>query len=99
MPGFYEFFCGGMARAGLEPEWRCLFANDIDERKGAHIAEAARLMGLPHSYVLPSRPADAFHPAGDGVATPNVRFLSENLLLPLVSRRGACDLPLRAKSV
>ena len=35
MPGFYEFFCGGgMARAGLEPEWRCLFANDIDKRKG-----------------------------------------------------------------
>jgi DNA (cytosine-5)-methyltransferase 1 len=39
MPSFYEFFCGGgMARAGLEPEWRCLFANDIDPRKGAAYA-------------------------------------------------------------
>ena len=39
MPGFYEFFCGGgMARAGLEPEWRCLFANDVDARKGAAYA-------------------------------------------------------------
>jgi DNA (cytosine-5)-methyltransferase 1 len=39
MPGFYEFFCGGgMARAGLEPEWRCLFANDVDRRKGAAYA-------------------------------------------------------------
>jgi DNA (cytosine-5)-methyltransferase 1 len=39
MPGFYEFFCGGgMARAGLEPEWRCLFANDIDPRKGSAYA-------------------------------------------------------------
>ena len=39
MPGFYEFFCGGgMARAGLEPEWRCLFANDNDPRKGAAYA-------------------------------------------------------------
>src|SRR5579863_765374 len=39
MPGFYEFFCGGgMARAGLEPEWRCLFANDFDPRKGAAYA-------------------------------------------------------------
>jgi DNA (cytosine-5)-methyltransferase 1 len=39
MPDFYEFFCGGgMARAGLEPEWRCLFANDIDPRKGAAYA-------------------------------------------------------------
>ena len=33
---FYEFFCGGgMARAGLGPEWTCLFANDNDQRKGA----------------------------------------------------------------
>jgi DNA (cytosine-5)-methyltransferase 1 len=39
MPGFYEFFCGGgMARAGLEPEWRCLFANDVDPRKGSAYA-------------------------------------------------------------
>jgi DNA (cytosine-5)-methyltransferase 1 len=36
IPGFYDFFCGGgMARAGLGPEWRCLFANDVDPRKGA----------------------------------------------------------------
>jgi len=33
-PGFYEFFAGGgMARAGLGPGWRCLFANDVDRRK------------------------------------------------------------------
>ncbi len=35
MPGFYEFFAGGgMARAGLGPRWSCLFANDVDARKG-----------------------------------------------------------------
>ncbi|MDY6923233.1 MAG: DNA (cytosine-5-)-methyltransferase [Pseudomonadota bacterium] len=35
MPSFYEFFAGGgMARAGLGPEWTCLFANDFDARKG-----------------------------------------------------------------
>jgi DNA (cytosine-5)-methyltransferase 1 len=34
MPDFYEFFAGGgMARIGLGPDWRCLFANDIDEKK------------------------------------------------------------------
>jgi DNA (cytosine-5)-methyltransferase 1 len=33
---FYEFFAGGgMARAGLGESWKCLFANDIDEKKGA----------------------------------------------------------------
>ncbi|MBV9289478.1 MAG: DNA cytosine methyltransferase [Hyphomicrobiales bacterium] len=31
---FYEFFAGGgMARAGLGANWRCLFANDFDARK------------------------------------------------------------------
>lgn len=35
MPTFYEFFAGGgMARAGLGSKWTCLFANDIDFKKG-----------------------------------------------------------------
>jgi DNA (cytosine-5)-methyltransferase 1 len=34
LPNFYEFFAGGgMARAGLGPGWRCLFANDFDHKK------------------------------------------------------------------
>jgi DNA (cytosine-5)-methyltransferase 1 len=60
--------------------------------------EAARLMGLPDAYALPSRATDAFHLLGDGVATPAVRFLSENLLLPLVSDRLESGPALRAKS-
>lgn len=35
MGTYYEFFAGGgMARAGLGPEWQCLFANDISTKKG-----------------------------------------------------------------
>jgi DNA (cytosine-5)-methyltransferase 1 len=35
-PTFLEFFAGGgMARAGFGARWKCLFANDIDARKGA----------------------------------------------------------------
>jgi DNA (cytosine-5)-methyltransferase 1 len=35
MHSFYEFFAGGgMARAGLGPDWNCLFANDFDFKKG-----------------------------------------------------------------
>ncbi len=34
MRNFYEFFAGGgMVRAGLGQEWRCLFANDFDRKK------------------------------------------------------------------
>lgn len=39
MPTFYEFFAGGgMARAGLGRNWRCLFANDFDPKKGVTYA-------------------------------------------------------------
>jgi DNA (cytosine-5)-methyltransferase 1 len=39
MPSFYEFFAGGgMARAGLGKGWDCLFANDIDQKKGTSYA-------------------------------------------------------------
>lgn len=36
MLDFYEFFSGGgMARIGLGQGWRCLFANDMDDKKAA----------------------------------------------------------------
>ena len=47
--------------------------------------EAARLMGLPESYVLPEKYNEAYHLAGDGVVVPVVRFLSVNLLGPLLA--------------
>lgn len=35
MAHFYEFFAGGgMARSGLGERWSCIFANDIDSKKG-----------------------------------------------------------------
>jgi DNA (cytosine-5)-methyltransferase 1 len=54
--------------------------------------EAARLMGLPENYQLPERYNDAYHLIGDGVATPVVRFLSDNLLSPLLAAHGAMKL-------
>ena len=33
---FYEFLAGaGMVRAGLGARWRCLFANDFDQKRAA----------------------------------------------------------------
>jgi DNA (cytosine-5)-methyltransferase 1 len=48
--------------------------------------EAARLMGLPESYVLPSNYNDAYHLAGDGVVVPVVRFLAEHVLERLCNK-------------
>ena len=47
--------------------------------------EAARLMGLPDSYVLPRTTTGALHVAGDGVAVPVVRWLARELLEPLLA--------------
>jgi DNA (cytosine-5)-methyltransferase 1 len=49
--------------------------------------EAARLMGLPDTYRLPSRYNEAYHLLADGVVVPVVRFLAQQLLEPLL----ACD--------
>ena len=45
--------------------------------------EAARLMGVPDTYVLPANYNDAYHLFGDGLAVPVVRWLNRHLLLPL----------------
>jgi DNA (cytosine-5)-methyltransferase 1 len=49
--------------------------------------EAARLMGVPDSYPLPSGYNDAYHLFGDGVAVPVVKWLENHLLLPLADSK------------
>lgn len=61
--------------------------------------EAARLMGLPDSYKLPTNYNDAYHVAGDGLVVPAVRHLADHLLTPLIeSNRPQTVLPLKVAS-
>ncbi|OYV46668.1 MAG: DNA (cytosine-5-)-methyltransferase, partial [Burkholderiales bacterium 21-58-4] len=53
--------------------------------------EAARLMGLPDSYLLPKNYNEAYHLAGDGVAVPVVRFIAEHILEPLLVSAEATE--------
>lgn len=46
--------------------------------------EAARLMGLDDSYLLPERYNDGYHVCGDGVCVPVVRYLAQTILEPIV---------------
>ena len=48
--------------------------------------EAALLMGLPDTYVLPERYNEAYKLAGDGVAVPVVRHLAEAVFEPVLAR-------------
>jgi DNA (cytosine-5)-methyltransferase 1 len=51
--------------------------------------EAARLMGLPETYRLPTPANAALHLAGDGVAVPMVRHLAAQILEPLLAGSSA----------
>jgi DNA (cytosine-5)-methyltransferase 1 len=53
--------------------------------------EAARLMGLPDSYQLPSRYNDAYHVAGDGVCVDVVRHLARFLLEPVIEAQRQAE--------
>ena len=54
--------------------------------------EAARLMGLPPSYVLPKSATAAISLCGDGVCVPAVAWLSRHLLAPLLHQNTAIGL-------
>jgi DNA (cytosine-5)-methyltransferase 1 len=51
--------------------------------------EAARLMGLPDAYKLPSRYNDAYHVCGDGVCAPVVRHIARHILEPVLAASRA----------
>jgi DNA (cytosine-5)-methyltransferase 1 len=49
------------------------------------VREAARLMGVPDSFVIPGSYNDGYHAMGDAVAVPVARFLARHLLYPLAN--------------
>ena len=51
--------------------------------------EAARLMGLPEDYILPSGSTAALKLCGDGVCVPVVRWIAENILEPALDLNKA----------
>ena len=59
--------------------------------------EAARLMGLPDKYRLPSSYNDAYHLLGDGLVVPVVSHLSEHLLTPLARARLSAETTVERK--
>jgi len=51
--------------------------------------EAARLMGLPETYVLPTSATAALKLCGDGVCVPLVQWLGENIFAPALQKRAS----------
>jgi DNA (cytosine-5)-methyltransferase 1 len=54
--------------------------------------EAARLMGLPDEYMLPSNYNETYHLVGDGVAVPVVPFLAAHILEPILAPAASSQL-------
>lgn len=57
--------------------------------------EAARLMGLPENYILPSKYNEAYHLIGDGVVVPVVAHINENILFPVIEENARQETQLR----
>jgi DNA (cytosine-5)-methyltransferase 1 len=51
--------------------------------------EAARLMGLPDSYVLPVTSSKAYKLCGDGLCVPVIRHIAEHLVQRLLMAADA----------
>ena len=59
MRDFYEFFAGGgMVRAGLGPNWHCLFSNDFDHKKSRIYRENWGDRELKTADIKSLKPAD-----------------------------------------
>jgi DNA (cytosine-5)-methyltransferase 1 len=74
---------GGSSRQTL------LFATPEGEVRARLLSarEAARLMGLPEEYRLPTRYNAAYKLAGDGVAAPVARWIGERMVAPMLDGR------------
>lgn len=78
--------CLRMPSGGSSRQFVVVVQNGEVQIRPMSSREAARLMGVGDSYVLPGGTTSALKVLGDGVAVPVVRFLRENLLSPLAER-------------
>jgi DNA (cytosine-5)-methyltransferase 1 len=74
-----------VASGGSSKEFLMIVDGGLTRMRVINPREAARLMGLPDSYILPSNPIDALSLVGDGVCVPVVRFLAERVIEPLLA--------------
>jgi DNA (cytosine-5)-methyltransferase 1 len=63
----------------------------VTQMRAIQPREAAKLMGLSSTYILPHKPIDALELCGDGVVVPVVRFLLERVIEPMLARRRAAE--------
>ncbi|WGM41268.1 hypothetical protein AMEJIAPC_04219 [Caulobacter sp. NIBR1757] len=82
--------CLRVPRGGSSQQFLVVVENGTVKIRGLTAREAFNLMGLPPDYLLPRSRTAALSIAGDGVATPVVRYLSDSLLIPLAQRHSNC---------
>jgi DNA (cytosine-5)-methyltransferase 1 len=82
--------CLRVPRGGSSQQFLVVVEHGSTKIRGLTSREAFNLMGLPPDYLLPRSRTAALSIAGDGVATPVVRYLSDSLLIPLAQRHSNC---------
>ncbi|MEX2520185.1 MAG: DNA cytosine methyltransferase [Paracoccaceae bacterium] len=89
----FDDVAGCLRTPGGGSSRQTLLVIEAGEVRARHLTarEAARLMGLEESYVLPPRELEAAHLLGDGVAAPVVRHLARHLIEPMIGCAGRAD--------
>jgi DNA (cytosine-5)-methyltransferase 1 len=59
------------------------------------IREAARLMGVSDTYIIPQNYNDGYHVFGDGLAVPAVKHIAQHLLKPILEASDIKSAPQR----
>lgn len=84
---------------GSSKQFILVIEGDTVRLRSLHPEEAARLMGLPDAYQLPSSTTAALKICGDGVVVSVVKWLDEVLLSPLTQNwQRDSDEPRRSRS-
>ena len=76
--------CLRTGSGGSSKQFILLVAGDQLRSRLLAPREAARLMGVPETYILPDNYSEAYHLLGDGLAVPVVSWLEQRLLGPLL---------------
>ena len=77
--------CLRTGSGGSSKQFLMIIENNFVRSRLLSPREAARLMGVDDTYILPEKYSEAYHLMGDGLVVPAVAWLSGHLLLPILT--------------
>lgn len=80
--------CLRTPEGGSSRQFLVLYRNGSFSTRLITVKEAAALMGVRDTYIIPGTYNEGYKAMGDAVAVPVTRYLAEHLLLPIAKKEG-----------